>query len=200
MNNIVDFKNRHNDKNLFIMASGPSLKDLDLSPLERRITMGLNRSFMAFQKPYYHCVFDHRLFDLYPKELERCRVLFTLEDRPFGIPLKLLGSSGFSRDLEEGIFSGYTISYFALQLAVYMGFKRVFFLGLDLQNRNKETHFFGQDFRNVDHETTEFPKMIQCFKNVAQEVKSLGVQVYNCSENSKLKSFPYMSYEDAIKL
>lgn len=197
---VSEFKNRHEDKNLFILASGPSLSELDVSPLERRITMGLNRSFLKYPEPYYHCVFDHRLFDLYEKELKKCRVLFTLEGRPFGTAINLLGANGFSYDLEEGIYSGYTISYFALQLAVYMGFKRIFFLGLDLKLSGQNTHFFGHDYHSKDHETTEFPKMIKAFENISQELlKERGLEIYNCSPESELNCFPYLSYEDALK-
>jgi hypothetical protein len=196
---ISEFKNRHQGKNLFIIASGPGLRELDLAPLKRRLTMGLNRSFMAYPGPYYHCVFDYRLFELYPEELKACRILFTLEGRPFGTPLKLLGSQGFSYDLTQGIYSGYTISYFALQLAVYMGFKRIFFLGLDLHNRGQNTHFFGHDFHSKDHEHTEYPKMIKSFVSVAVELKEKGIQVFNCSEKSKLRCFPYLSFEEAMK-
>jgi hypothetical protein len=199
MDKIIEFKNRHKEKNLFILASGPSLKELDLSGLSRRITMGLNRSFMVYPEPYYHCVFDHRLFELYPDELKKCRVLFTLEDRPWGLPLNLLGSKGFSWDLEEGIYSGYTISFFALQLAVYMGFERVFFLGLDLDFKEKDTHFFGYDYHSKDHKTTEFPKMLESFQSIAPTLKERGIQVYNCSPVSKLGVFPHMSFEDAMK-
>lgn len=199
MDKIIDFKGRHKEKNLFILASGPSLKELDLSGLSRRMTMGLNRSFMVYPEPYYHCVFDHRLFELYPEELKKCRVLFTLEDRPWGLPLNLLGSKGFSWDLEEGIYSGYTISFFALQLAVYMGFERVFFLGLDLDFKEKETHFFGYDYHSKDHKTTEFPKMLESFQGIAPTLKERGIQVYNCSPVSKLDVFPHMTFEEAMK-
>lgn len=199
MMNIRDFKDRHKEKNLFILASGPSLKELNLDPLSRRMTMGLNRSFMIYPASYYHCVFDYRLFELYPDELKASRVLFTLEDRPLGIPLKLLGSKGFSWDLEEGIYSGFTISYFALQLAVYMGFERIFFLGLDLDFQGKDTHFFGHDYHSKDHKTTEFPKMIESFKKIAPTLKERGHHIFNCSQKSQLDCFPYISYEDALK-
>lgn len=66
---------------------------------------------------------DQRLFDELPEVLHQTRYLFTLEGRPGGIPLRLLGSEGFSWDLEQGIYSGYTVSYLALQVAVCMGFK-----------------------------------------------------------------------------
>ena len=200
LSNIEDFKDLHSSKRCFILASGPSLKDLDLEPLNRRLTIGLNRSFMAFENSYYHCVFDHRLFDLYEKELNNSRFLFTLEDRPFGIPLKLLGSKGFSWSLEDGIYSGYTISYFALQLAVYMGFKEIFFLGLDLNNTEKDTHFFGHDYNSSNHNNTEYPKMIESFTKIAETLKTRGIKVYNCSTQTKLKCFPHISYEEAIKL
>ncbi|MFT6633692.1 MAG: hypothetical protein ACJAS4_003663 [Bacteriovoracaceae bacterium] len=197
--NIQDFKGLHKNKNCFIISSGTSIKDLDLSALTRRITIGLNRSFMAFPETQYSCVMDHRLFDLYPEEIKQSRYLFTLEDRPWGIPLKLIGANGFSEDLEQGIYSGYTISYFALQVAIYMGFERIFFLGLDLKNTEKDTHFFGHDHRSANHENTEFPKMRKAFEDIAPLLKARGQQVYNCSPISSLKCFPFLSYEDALK-
>ena len=200
MESIKNFKDMHKGKRLFIIASGPSIKDLDFSGLERRITMGLNRSFMKYPDTYYQCTFDHRLFEMYPDELKKSRYLFTLEDRPWGIPINLLGSEGFSWDLEEGIYSGYTIAYFGLQVAVYMGFSEIFFLGLDMQNPDGQTHFFGVDQRSADHENTEFPKMKNSFIKAANGLKEKGIKVYNCSKESTLKCFPYMSFEEAMAL
>lgn len=200
MEKIEDFKKLHTDKRVFILCSGPSLSEHDLKPLERRLTIGLNRSFMAFQPATYHCVMDHRLYELYKDELEKTRYLFTFEDRPFGIPVKLLGAEGFSWDLKEGIYSGYTVSYFALQLAVYLGFKEIYFLGLDLKNMPKQTHFFGFDHHSDTHDQVAFPKMRKSFENIAPTLKQRGIEVYNCSPTSSLECFPYMSYEKAIAL
>ena len=196
---IEKFKELHKSKHVFIIASGPSLAELDLSPLERRLTIGLNRSFMAFPDSYYHCAFDHRLFEIYPEQLKKTRYLFTLEDRDFGIPIKLLGTKGFSFDLKEGIYSGYTISYFALQLAVYMGFKKIIYLGLDLQNTQDKTHFFGHDYNSEDHDQGEYQKMISSFEEISEQLNSRGIGVYNCSQDSALKCFPYLKYEHALK-
>jgi len=101
--------------------------------------------------------------------------------------------------LEEGIYSGYTISYFALQLAVYMKFERIFFLGLDLNFKGKDTHFFGYDYHSKDHNNTEFPKMIESFKNISKTLKERGHKIYNCSPQSSLDCFEYMSFEEAMK-
>lgn len=198
MEKISDFKNLHGSKRVFILCSGPTLAELDLKPLERRLTIGLNRSFMAYHPATYHCVMDHRLYELYKAELEKSRYLFTFEDRPFGIPIKLLGAEGFSWDLEEGIYSGYTVSYYALQLAIYMGFKEIYFLGLDLRNFEKQTHFFGFDHHSDTHEEFAFPKMRQSFERIAPTLKERGIEVFNCSPKSSLECFPFMSYEKAI--
>ena len=84
MTKISDFKDVHRGKRLFILASGPSLAELDLTPLRRRIVMGLNRSLLAYPDAHYHCVMDERLFVEYEDLLRRTRCLFTLEGRPFG--------------------------------------------------------------------------------------------------------------------
>lgn len=200
MDHISYYKNLHSEKNLFILASGPSLNDLDLSLLKNKIVMGLNRSVLVYPAPYYQCVFDHRLFDLYFDSLKEVRHLFTLEDRPLVLPLKLLGGEGFSTDLEEGIYSGYTISYFALQVAVYMGFKKIFFLGLDLKHNGPKTHFFGQDPQTVNHEQTEFPRMQKMLDFGAQTLADTDIEVFNCSPNSTLDSLKKLSYLDAVAL
>src|SRR3989338_8033958 len=114
MDKIGDFKNSHEGKRIFVLASGPSMTALDLAPLRRRMVMGLNRSFMLFPDTHYHCVMDQRLFDEYPDGLRKTRCLFTFEGRSWGIPLRFLGGEGFSWNLEEGIYSGYTVAYFGL--------------------------------------------------------------------------------------
>ena len=169
-----------------------------MEPLKRRITMTLNRSILKFPEPYYHCTMDQRLFDMYDKEFRAARCVFTLEGRPFGVQLNNLAADGFSWDLTQGIHTGYTISYVALQLAVYMGFSEVFYLGLDLKHQPGQTHFFGKDSVSENHENTEFPKMIRMLESAALQLKSHPIQVYNCSPVSTLKAFPFMSYEDAI--
>lgn len=200
MDQISIYKDLHKGKNLFILASGTSLASHDLSLLKNKMVMGLNRSILVYPDPYYQCAFDHRLFDLYQDALKNVRQLFTLEDRPFGLPIKLLGGKGFSWDLKEGIYSGYTISYFALQLAVYMGFKNIFFLGLDLKHDGPYTHFFGQDPQTVNHEETEFPRMLKMLQHGAHILADTDTKVYNCSPVSTLEAFPKIDFGNAVAL
>lgn len=200
MATIVDFNSLHAGRRVFILASGPSLAKVDLGRLSRRMVIGLNRSFLVYPDAHYHCTMDQRLFDEYPHELQRSRYLFTLEGRPFGIPLHLLGSEGFSFDMQKGVYSGYTVSYLALQLAAYMGFKEIFFLGLDLKHAPGQTHFFGWDYHSEKHESTEFPKMGRMLTYGVETLRNAGVSVYNCSPESTLEGLPHFSLDRALAL
>lgn len=195
---ISEFKNLHDGKNVFILASGPSLAQADLSLLKRRIVIGLNRSSLLFPDTHYHCTMDERLFVEYEEVLRKARYLFTLPGRPFGIPIQFLGSQGFSLDLNEGVYSGYTVSYLALQVAVYMGFKKIFYVGLDLKHDKGQTHFFGKDHVSQNHERTEFPKMIRMLEYGANILSKTDVRVYNCSPVSTLDCFERVSLEWAV--
>ena len=197
---IRKFKGLHAGKRVFILASGPSLGRHDLSGLNRRIVIGLNRSFFVYPESYYHCCMDQRLFDLHPESLKKTRHLFTLEGRPWGLAMKLLGAEGFSDELTEGVYSGYTISYVAMQVAHYLGFNEVIFLGLDLKHEQGKTHFFGSDFNSRNHETTEFPRMQRMLEYGAAELTRRGVRVVNCSPISDLRGFERITFEEAIAL
>lgn len=197
---ITDLQGVHAGKRLFVLASGPSLAALDLAPLDRRIVMGLNRSFLRYPGTHYNCTMDQRLFDLYPEELKKTRQVFTLEGRPWGLPLTLLGAEGFSLDLVRGIYSGYTVAYFAMQVAQYLGFTELVYLGLDLQHDRGNTHFFGTDFHSENHERTEFPRMRRMLEAGARVLVEHGVRVYNCSPASQLVGFHAVTYEYALSL
>jgi len=195
---IGKFRNIHPGGSVFVMASGVSLSQLDLSKLKGKMVIGLNRSVLIYPNPNYHCVMDLRLFKQYSELLESVPELFTFKDRPFGTELELIAAEGFSWNLENGIYSGYIVSYFALQIAVFMGFKNIFYLGLDLKNVGEKTHFFGHDFHSANHDRTEFPKMIKMMEYGAETLRDSRIKVYNCSPISQLKGFPFMSYEEAL--
>jgi hypothetical protein len=162
MSQVEGFKELHDGKRVFILASSPSIDDLELEPLHCRNTIGLNRAFMIFLDAKYNCTMDQRLFDEYPDEAKKTRYLFTLAGRPWGMPIELIVAEGWIWDLAKDIYSEYTVSYFALQLAVYMGFKEIVYLRLDLKNRAGKTHFLVLvSFRGITKRRSS-PKCAGC--------------------------------------
>lgn len=92
---------------------------------------------------------------------------------------------GFSKNINEGYFCARTIAYVALQLAYYLGFKRVFFVGLDLNPS------VGRFYDNKDPLPTtldkDYPRHIYpSFELVAKRVIDEDFKIYNLSMESKL--------------
>lgn len=193
---ILPFHQLHRGERVFLLASGPSLTTLPLDRLRGQVVMGLNRSALAFPETQYHCAMDRWLFRRHPSLLRRCPTLFTVPDRPFGIPLRLLddedervGPDGFSLDLREGIYSGRSVAYFALQVAVWMGFQEIVYLGLDLAH-GPTTHFFGNDHPRSNEKRLEIFRHIRTnLENAARLLQPRGVRLVQCGSLHPVEGF-----------
>lgn len=190
------FRDRHRGRRGFILASGPSLNDIDLSQLEGEVVLAVNRSIDAYPSATYGCCMAEHAFANFGATLRRARVLFSTQDRPFGIPMPTLGIQGFSRDVEKGVFTGRTVSLVALQLAVYMGLGPIHFLGLDLRNSGRQTHFFGRDPINDQHDDTEFPAMRAAFEEALPALAAEGIRVTHSSPVCELQAMPYVPWQE----
>jgi hypothetical protein len=136
----------HNNQRCFIMANGPSLASMDMTPLAREITIGMNRIYLLFdripfQPNYYVCSnelvleqFSHdiRMLQM-PKFLNwNRRKLYAPPDEItmfFHIRFGLIDR--FGEDPTRSLWGGGTVTYVTLQLAFYLGFSEVILIGLD---------------------------------------------------------------------
>lgn len=93
---------------------------------------------------------------------------------------------GFSRNFPAGYFSCRTIAYAAIQLAYYLGFNKVFMVGMDLQA--SLGHFYDPKGARVpsrldeDYEDLILPH----FQWMSRQVLGRDFQVFNLSTNSRL--------------
>lgn len=187
--NVEFYKGLHKGGRVFILASGPSLQECDLSKLRGERVIVVNRSLLAYPQADYTVSMAEHAFANFGDLLARSRVLFTTNDRPFGTKMPTLGIDGFSYDLAQGVYTGDTVSIVALQVAVYLGFRSVHFVGLDLKNSSTNTHFFGRDPLNVNHDQTEFPRMKKAFEKVMAELRPKGYRITNSSPVCELDCF-----------
>lgn len=112
------------------------------------------------------------------------------------------GRVGFSRDIRKGVFTGQTIVFSALQLAVWLGYRRVFILGMDLGGTGAGGRFYEAGSQAApmrldrDYEAYIRP----AFEVAAGLLSKLGVEVYNLSERSRLPSeiVPKLAFEEAL--
>jgi Kdo-III transferase WaaZ len=109
---------------------------------------------------------------------------------------------GFSRNLEKGVFCGRTITFRALQIAYYLGFRKLFVLGMDLNYRGDNPRFYetSASMRPTKIDKDYDPYILPAFKVLADLCKQGELSVYNLSSASRLPAdiMPRMTLEAAL--
>jgi hypothetical protein len=139
------YRDRHRGERCVIIANGPSLQRTDMSVLRNERTFCMNRAYLMFEvwgfvPSYFTClnplVVEQFAADIVglpmPKFINfSCRHLFGPSEslNYFRVPPRLV--ERFQGDFTRPISSGGTVTYSALQLAYFMGFREVVIVGLD---------------------------------------------------------------------
>ncbi len=143
--NVRDLRARHWGRRCWVLCNGPSLAGVDLGRLAGEVTIGMNAIYLARGfRPSYHLVED-RLFaedhraevnalrgpaKVYPADLAHLlngRGTRYVDFRGRGAE----GEPRFSVDAGEVVWWGGTVTYFALQMAYYLGCGPVCIVGAD---------------------------------------------------------------------
>lgn len=95
--------------------------------------------------------------------------------------------------------SGGNSGFQALNLAVQFGAKRILLIGYDM-HIGGGLHWYGpnkwQDANNPNESI--FKRWIDAFHGAASPLKSMGIEVINCSMSSAIQCFPKKSIEGAL--
>jgi len=88
----------------------------------------------------------------------------------------------------------------ALRLGLYLGFKRLYLLGVDFKMDPDQPYAFDQvkTASGVKNNNDHFADMDQMFRKLVPEFAKSEYEVVNCTEGSLLQAFPKMSLEDAV--
>jgi len=145
MNRLRRFRNTHVGQRCFIIGNGPSLRNTDLTLLKNEVTFGLNRIYMNFDamgyETTYHVTVNELVVEQCAAEIARlkmpkflgwhCRNLIDFTPNTTFLYTRGGLRSWFYTDLTEGCWEGSTVTFVAIQLAYYMGFKEVVLIGVD---------------------------------------------------------------------
>lgn len=110
------------------------------------------------------------------------------------------GVIGFSCDAEEGFFSFKTVAGWALQTAVWMGYKNIFILGMDLGGTGM-AYFYNNENNKKPNFLKDFDPYIRVsFEQARRAMDELGFNIYNLSKYSTLseKIIPKIKLEEAL--
>lgn len=226
------YKNQFAGRRCFLIGNGPSLRAENLTRLHEagEITFGFNRIYNIFEqtpwRPTFYISQDEKM-------LSGCAdIVNDLDLRDKFIPLQLNWWNGiaiegaryfnilpqntadpmdfgFSDDIAAGIYNSGTGMYTAAQIAAYMGFTEIYFIGVDhhfriSQNSRGEvvvdntvkdyfTDKYNEDKANLYIPNTE--KSTLTYIAMKNHCDRRGIRVYNATHGGKLEVFPRRDFD-----
>jgi hypothetical protein len=223
---LTQFRNIHSGEDCFIIGNGPSLNKMDLSVLNDYYTFGLNKIFLIFKRVQLDLSY---LVSINPLVIEQSKEEFLKLNIPVFLSYNntkekiskdnfyylntIGGNEGFSEKITEPIYESATVTYVALQIAYYMGFKRVFLIGVDhnfSQKGNPNTvqkmegkdvnhfdpeYFAGKNWHLADLKTSEYG-----YSNAKLVYEFNNRKIYDATANGKLQIFEKIDFNKAIEV
>jgi len=143
---LTALKGRHRNERCVLVANGPSLNRMKLDFLRRETVLGVNKIFLGFKKfafyPRYYVAVNRKVIAQAESQIKALNCVKFIGDAGADGRIDenamtyLVNTrspkSRFCKDLAtEGMHEGYTVTYAALQVAYFLGFKQVILIGLD---------------------------------------------------------------------
>jgi hypothetical protein len=220
---ISKFKDRHKGEKCFIVATGPSLRmeDLDILKQYGERSIGVNRIYLAFEqtqwRPDYYIVCDMYCIEESEDEIKRISVenKFVADTYPkfweHEVPDNIYKYHGhfsytenrlpaFSDDITCGMYQCGTVTYDALQLAVYLGFRKIYLLGVDFDfsaDYKAKSNHFTDNYYSEKSRTAYFERELQMKAYLAAKeyAEAHGIKIYNATRGGKLEVFERVDFD-----
>ena len=220
------FKDIHKEQDCFILGNGPSLNKMDLSPLNNYYTFGLNKIFLLFEKVKLDLTY---LCAVNPLVIEQSVDMF--KDMKCPIFLSYHNSQGlldkeqhvyklltdaqwsFYRTILNPISEGYTVAFVAMQIALYMGFRRIFLIGVDhnfvqtgkpneqqVYTGNDENHFHPDYFKGQSWHLADLEGNEASYALARHQYHAAGREIFDATVDGKLAIFPKISFDEALRI
>ena len=231
---LAKLKDSHKGERCFIVANGPSLtaKDLNLLHAKNEITFAMNRIYKIFPetqwRPYYYVCEDINIFN------ESTDKINAIPAKHKFIPINLKWYNNvcidgamyflanynrnkdfpdsFSTDISKQMDSMGTVTFTCLNIAAYMGFKKIYLLGVDHNykitiNEQGETvvdemakDYFCENYDNdiKDIVIHDMGQNTRAYKKAKKYCDEHNIEIYNATRGGKLEVFPRVNFDEII--
>ena len=197
-----------------------------MEKLQDETTFAMNSVLLLYKKtkfrPTYYGVIDEGVFlKLYKNIIRhsaeskavflsrRCTKHSKMLDNWYEIPINVAYHTydrwfknffwaKFSDDAYTGVYDMYSVTHFLIQIAVYMGFKEVYLLGADCNQRvGKQVHFaeYGVPDASLD---TARERNICGYEEIKKYCDKHDVTVYNATRGGELEVFERKNLEEVL--
>lgn len=232
---IAELKNRYKGRRCFIIGTGGSLTKEDLEKLKGEYTFACNRLYKMFPelvwRPSFYCFYDMQRVRMMKKDLpyilDNCEYLFTSSGIKDELDESVIKNHKvyfvhvqkekyfpklpkFSEDVIACVYDGQTVLYMAAQIAVYLGFTELYYLGAD-NHYSVELNLDGSVRR--DAAVKDYPDVIggmelnisvipqmelttMSFESVKKYADARGIKVYNATRGGRLEVFERVLFDD----
>lgn len=226
--NLRKFKNVHAGCDCFIMGNGPSLNKMDLTPLNRHFVFGLNKIYLIRERVdlelSYHVAVNPLVIEQSADEIRNLKcpsfVSWTnsrgvLDNSEEGVHYLFTRTRSdyhlFSPTICRPVCEGWTVTFVAMQIAYFMGFRRVFLIGVDhsfkadgdpnekqLLSGSDPNHFDPNYFANSEWHLPDLEGSELAYRAAKFSYERSDRQIIDATVGGKLDIFPKLCYEKAI--
>jgi hypothetical protein len=197
---------RHSDI-CIVIGNGPSLNAVPRDFLYKHDTFGTNRIYLKFVPEFYAAVnplvVEQWIEDIQALDSTAKFVPVAFSGRVAGaFPLVSKPLAHFAREPWKGIYEGFTVTYVALQLAFYMGYRTVLLVGVDHRYKfdgqpNQEkvlegddpNHFDKSYFRGMRWNNPDLERSELAYQMAKTNFEQDGRRIINLGPDSALEIF-----------
>lgn len=213
------FKDIHRGETGVIVCNGPSLRMADLDVLHKKniISFGMNNIFLSFKKTkwrptyyvavdtempleweknqindmkesFFKCFFADYFAERYRKENENIYPIFTYVENKFSDYFRV------SEDIVKRIYDYGSVTFDAMQIAFYMGIKRIVLLGCD-HSIKRLTHFYSDGMIEYEFDDAYVDSVTRGYECIYRYAKEKGIEVVNATRGGELEVFPRVDFD-----
>ena len=224
---IKALKGKYEGKRCFIICTGPSLTIKDLEKIQGEYTFGMNSICLladktTFRPTFYGCN-DLGVYKKLKSDIEQyCgnQIEVFVSDRikrhgeikrewhvfPENVAYHTYDRwfkqdfwCKFSGDCYRTVYGMHSITHSLIQLAVYMGFKKIYLLGADCSfPKGQQIHFqdYGVPDTTID---TARERNIAGYEEVKKQMNKYGFKVFNATRGGSLEVFERVNLDDLLE-
>lgn len=214
-------RDRHQGERAVLVANGPSLNRMDLSFLRGECVIGLNKIFLGIKRfgffPRYYVAVNEKVIRQSTKQIQNLNcVKFIGDNGASGLltedPLTYIVNtskppSRFCTDISKGMHEGWTVTYAALQVAYFLGFREILIIGMDHRyeydgapnearqmGKSDPNHFCNDYFANMTWDNPDLARSEESYRLARQVYEADDRRIIDATLDGACKVFEKQDY------
>jgi hypothetical protein len=218
-------KETHKNQRCFIVALGPSLTLDDLNKLQNEVTFSMNSILRSFDKtkwrPTYYAITDSRIIDQFkddpridqipifftssisfPKRYRQNQIIYTSSNAS---QMRCVARGNFkngihiSKRLGPYINDAPTSVQALIQIAIFMGFSKIYLIGQDCNYGGVNAHsILTGASSNASPASSVEQSMLDTFSTFKHDAEKRGVQIINCTRGGMLEIYERQNLDEVL--